>query len=327
MSFLTALLTGFGGYGQGVQQRTQNKQSQDQIDAQKAYQNSEIALRQRQQADVEDTASRARGVDPATGKPFILPQALTQVVPGNKGKPATTQDQYNHFSAVARWAYSNGYTDMGDYASGQAKDLLNEMTRAQAEAAQNQRDIFNQGEQDRRTAETVAGAMGRTVLTTDTSRANNEDTTGQSNINNLRTTTQSDVNSARTAATSRSNTLANINQRASTQTDLFMRGYEAQNARAKADADKSGNAVDLPYPNLDAFKQNLSANIASVAQNPKSLPGVLKALDAHAKDYDPEWIQYAEQKLTEAAQAASAAQDQPGVPRFLPPPRPAPRPQ
>jgi hypothetical protein len=75
MALLTALLTGYAGYGQGRQQRLQNQQEQQRTASETAYQNAEIEQEKaRTAAEQKTTALNAteQGYDPNTLKPLPL---------------------------------------------------------------------------------------------------------------------------------------------------------------------------------------------------------------------------------------------------------------
>ena len=316
MSFLTALLGGaggyLGGYGAGKQQALQNRQEQQRLNQEQAYreaeerrQDEELRLEQQKQQLAVDAYQRNLGKDPATGKPFVVPLPLSQVAPNNKGKQPTDQQTLAHLYALANWYNQTGQSDMAASTMDRAKAMESDIRANNALMLRQTLDLYNQGQMDQRSANAIAGALQRNQNTIGGASSREQTMADALMARALLQADTSTQNNIRTTGTSRQNTLDNIRQRNQTQTDLFMRGYEAQNARAAADAAKSGNPVVLPYPNLDAFKRNLSSNIATVAQDPKKLASLLKALDAHAKDYDPEWIRYATQALQEAAQSAS----------------------
>jgi hypothetical protein len=306
VGFLTALLTGVGGYGQGLQQRRQNQQEQTRLDQEQAYrqseearQNAELTLDQQKAQRDTEAAQRNKGIDPATGKPFLMPLAISQVVPGNKGKPATDPQTLAHLYAYANWLTQTGQADLAAATLDRAKAMESDIRSANALTMRQNLDLYNQGQSDQRTAETIAGALQRNENTVGQSDVNNLRTTGTSAQNNIRTTGQSNINNLRTTGVSRQNTLDNIRQRNQTQTDLFLRAQENQNDAAT----RTGKTP--PYPQLDSFKKGLTTAIKTVTDNPKDLPTILKAVETHASGWDPAWVDYAKQELTQAAKDAA----------------------
>lgn len=116
MSFFTALMDAYGGYGQGRQQRFQDQQQQTQT-----QQAQEQITQQQTQTDIEqqkwDQARKQllqqQGIDPATGQPYVLPGNLTQARPNNQGKggPATPEEQLALYLRRAQWFRQHGQPD------------------------------------------------------------------------------------------------------------------------------------------------------------------------------------------------------------------------
>lgn len=305
MALLTSLMYGFGGYGAGKQQRFQDQEEQQKVAQGQSY----LDLDKQKQQLAVDAYTRNRGLDPATNKPFLLPPNLAQVVPNNKGKAATDPQTLAHLYALANWYTQNGQTDLAASTLDRAKAMESDIRANNALILRQQLDFYNQEQSDQRTAAIIGGANSRNQNTTDAALQRTLDIIQGANQRNIRTTDTamadtaarditSTTNNMRTTGVSRQNALDNIAQRNAGQTNLFMRGYEAQNAIAT----RTGKTV--PYPTLDAFKRNLSSNIGVVAQDPSKLDGLLKGLDAHAKDYDPEWVKYAKDELRQAAKSA-----------------------
>lgn len=328
MSFLTALLGAAGGFEQGRQTRRDYElQRQRQSDTHQ-YEQSEIAaenartgIDQQKQQQATEAITRNRGIDPTTGKPFALPQPLMQVVPNNRGKPATPQQLYDHYNQLARFYISTGQTDAANVAANQAGDIQRQMIQANTIEAQNARDIYNQGHMDQRTAQIIAGANSRNVLTTDTSRENNENTVQGADLRNVRTTDTSSANNERTVGAANARNAANVAQRYTAQSNNDLRSMEAQNAMAT----RAGKPT--PYPNLETFKSGLGSAISQVTSDPKKLQSLLKAIDAHATEFGPQLIIYARRQLQDAARESQQnAQTKfvpvPGIgpPTNLPPP-------
>jgi hypothetical protein len=163
MALLTALAAAYGGWGQGRQQRTQNQQEQERLNQQQAYQNAELTLDQQRAQREQDIYTRNRGIDPATGKPFVLPLPLTQARPNNKGKggPATDQETLTLLYAQANHYYQTGQTDLAAQTMDRAKAMEADIRANNAQILRQQLDIYNQGEQDKRTADIIAGANQR----------------------------------------------------------------------------------------------------------------------------------------------------------------------
>lgn len=113
MSFLTAILGGFGGYGQGRYQQEQLKQNQEYADMAK------------QQWDYQKRAyQQNQGINPDTGQPYQMPSELTQIRPNNAGRggPATPEEMLAHYMKVAQWYRQTGQTDAAADAMSMAKD-------------------------------------------------------------------------------------------------------------------------------------------------------------------------------------------------------------
>ncbi len=153
MSFFSAL-----GNFYGAQQRAKALTSQRQ------FQNKEMAQNdaQRRKLEAEQTAAeaatqkaahdarmRARGIDPTTGKPFLLPKPLQQIVPGNKGvamidpttgKPyvggASPDQVLAHEEALARYYASTGQMPLANVEQNQVKETLQEEIQKELRAEQ-----------------------------------------------------------------------------------------------------------------------------------------------------------------------------------------------
>jgi hypothetical protein len=159
LSFATAVLYGLGGYQRGKQQRFEDTEQQRQLTDEEAQTKAEEArqatadqraqtLFQQQQEDRQ----RNMGIDPATGKPFVMPQSLTQIRPNNAGKggPASLQDLYNHYSSLAQYYTKNGQTDLAAFAGSQAAETARQLAAQQAQGAQFQREQYSQYMQNMR---------------------------------------------------------------------------------------------------------------------------------------------------------------------------------
>lgn len=153
MSFFSAL-----GNFYGARQRAKALTSQRQ------FQNREMAQNdaQRRKLEAEQTSAeaatqkaahearlRARGIDPTTGKPFLLPKPLQQVVPGNKGVPmidpmtkkpyvggASPDAVLAHEEALARYYASTGQTPLANVEQNQVKETLQEEIQKELRAEQ-----------------------------------------------------------------------------------------------------------------------------------------------------------------------------------------------
>jgi hypothetical protein len=315
VSFFTALLDAAGSYGQGRQQRLQNQQYQQTLDqnqqyrqAEEARQDSQLAIQQAAEARAADAAQRNKGIDPATGKPFLLPPALSQVAPGNKGKAATDAQTLAHLYAYANWLTQNGQTDLAASTLDRAKAMEADIRASNALTMRQNLDLYNQGQESQRTADEISAGITRTGMNNDTSLRTNANTVSGADERNIRTTDTSTQNNIRTTATS----LANTQQHIVAETQRTAATEMGKYANANAISTRAGKP--LPYPNLDAFNKNLGTNIATVAKDPSKLNSIIQGLYAHAADYNPAWIKAAVDALTNAAEQGAKAQQQTAVP-------------
>ena len=306
MSFLTAAANAFGGYERGKRDKADRLRQQQQQDQELAIQKEQEHEHEQQFADTEEDRLRNRGIDPATGRPFVVPPELLQVAPNNKGIPLldpATGKPYEggaspHQELEHAYKWAQFYSQHGDQTDAQlwlqkAKDIDASMKldlqalhdKQMYEAAMYGHDVSRENN-----INTVQGADTRNIRTTDTSRANTFDRDTTSRDNNIRTTD-----------TSRQNAIDRVAQQQSAQVENDVRAMRNQNAIAT----RTGKTE--PYPNLDAAEQNLSRAIGVVASDPKKLNEYLKGLDAHAADYGPEFLIYAKRMLQNAAQGGSQA--------------------
>lgn len=322
MSFLTALLGAAGGYGAGRQQALQNKQNQEQIDAQNAYEQEQISLDKQKQKMAEDVYQRQTGIDPATGKSVQLPPALLQVAPGNKGKPATDQQEIDHLYAVANNYVQRGFPDLAAPYLDRAKSLEGILKSAQTQEATlnrevllnnlttnrdfglnnliTNRDVNLQGTRDQAAMDRLLDTLSNRILL-------NQMTTNR----DITTTGMRDQ-------TSIANTQARIAQQISQQSNIDLREMEKQNATALR------NKQPSPYPNLDNFKTGLGQAITAVSKDPKQLQTYLGRLNANAGAFGPQLTAYGRSQLEAAARESQAATAQPGGSQATgnpPPPR------
>lgn len=155
MSFFTALLSGFGGYGQGRYNRAQLQlQQQDEADRQRQS--------QIQQAQWQTTAQQLlanRGIDPSTahwdpatqsyvgGTGFVMPKELQRVVPHPVGPKyqVTPMDIYAHQNALADYFLRTGQTDRASMASQQAGDIYKQVLANQSQEAMFNRAVALEG--------------------------------------------------------------------------------------------------------------------------------------------------------------------------------------
>lgn len=122
------------GFAKGLQTGAQDKYkraeqtSQDQFKSQQAqaqgnFQNQEAvaaADADKRKVDFENakvkyqanSALRGQGIDPATGKPFVLPPALTRVLPPGLNRQPTSTDYASHENALAQFYTSVGASDL-----------------------------------------------------------------------------------------------------------------------------------------------------------------------------------------------------------------------
>lgn len=301
MALLTALAAAYGGFGQGRQQAVQNRQNQEQIDAQTAYEKSQTALEQQKQQLAVDAYQRNLGIDPTTGKKFVLPLPLSQVAPGNKGKAATDQQTLTHLYSYANWLAQTGQTDQAATVLDRAKSMEADIRANNSLMLRQTLDLYNQGQQDYRTGETIAGALQRNVNTEQGANERNIRSVEGADTRNIRTTNTSMLNTAARDATSIANTQAHIAQQIEQQSNVDMRQMEGENAKA------TRLKQPPPYPNLQNFKDGLSTAIAAVANDPKQLQTYISRLTQNAGAFGPQLIQYGRLQLEAAARESQQA--------------------
>ena len=143
MALLTALLGAYGGYGQGRQQRTQNQQEQERLNQDQAYREAELSIEEQRAKREQDTYTRSTGIDPATGKPFVMPASLNRIVPGNVGpnyKP-TLEDTYRHQMLWYSTLQGQGRADEAAGWLAQAQETARQMNAQQSENATLNREL------------------------------------------------------------------------------------------------------------------------------------------------------------------------------------------
>lgn len=179
MSFLTALGYAAGGYGharqqnvvdeqreQALQQQQADRERQLGIEAQSAHSLSAYRNQMAQQSAAKlklarDQVLRSMGVDPTTGKAFVLPKSLQQIVPNNAGrvpldpntgKPyvggASPDQVLAHRFALAQWLASTGQGPAAKIAATEAdaqlrQEMQNEAIAREMAVLQNSNARFN----------------------------------------------------------------------------------------------------------------------------------------------------------------------------------------
>lgn len=152
MSFLTAILGGYGAYGAGKAQAQQtafqeNLASQQEADYQKQLAQQSAAFKQTSAADLA-----SRGLDVNTpgaywddasqqwvgAKPFTPPSSLMRIVPHPVGPnyKVTPEDLYSHAMDWANYYTRTGQTNMAALSTAQAANIYTQMA---AQAAQDAR--------------------------------------------------------------------------------------------------------------------------------------------------------------------------------------------
>lgn len=119
---------------QAAQQQLENAFRQQQLSMEQSNADRDYKLQKGQ----ADSSMRARGVDPDTGKPFVLPKELTQLRPNNKGKGGipSALDEAQHLGAVAAWYDTQGAYDVANSFRAQAASKIQEYKDQQTVANQ-----------------------------------------------------------------------------------------------------------------------------------------------------------------------------------------------
>lgn len=173
---IASIAAGFaGGLNQGAQDRyaRDEKQAENQYRVQQAqakadFDNAKIKYDQ-------DQGLRAQGIDPKTGKPFILPPQLQRILPPGTNRAVTAEDYVNHYSQIAQFYQSVGATGPSQSAQAQAQDYAKQIIEDKKEAAAWQKLLATQRFQNARTEYTVNHADARARESHDTQIAIHND--------------------------------------------------------------------------------------------------------------------------------------------------------
>ena len=253
------------------------------------------------------------GINPATGKPFILPMELTQVNPGNKGIPtldpatgkpypggASPQQLLDFHYRRAQYFYEHNDKNAGDIETQKAASIdaaIKEATQAQHykemyEAAMYGHDV----------------SAANNLRTTETSASNN------ANTNNTRLTTTAMNNNASTLGRMiASGTTLQVAQ------EKIASDYQKQIDKDVADMQAASTKATLhgqpnPFPDIGVYKSALAQGITAVTKDPKQLDHWLNWVDqgGAAGKYTPSMIIQAKDYLRRAAQDATPPPPQAG---------------
>ena len=151
-ALLTALLTGYGGFGRGQQQRTQNQQEQQRQDSQTAYQDAEIEQEKARTAqDKSDQQFREMQggyqTDPATGQIQPLPLKPGYAPPPKNATPEQMYDwARNNYAHALSQNDQQGMSQFGDavtkFSSGYQKETSGDVNAARVPFIQAQTDYW-----------------------------------------------------------------------------------------------------------------------------------------------------------------------------------------
>jgi len=318
MAFLTALLGAAGGFGQGRLQRQQtdlDKQrqadthayEQAQTDAERAH----VGIEQQEEAAKQQATQRNLGIDPITGKPFVIPKPLTQVAPNNKGRAATPEQLYQHYSNLARYYVGTGQTDAANLAAQQASEIQRQMISNNALQMRAILDYYNQAHQDQRSANTQAGALQRNLNTVGGADARAANVQSGEDFRQQVTQGGLDRRQQASIAAANARNAASVAQRYTAQSNTDLRSMEQQNAMATREGKPT------PYPNLDSFKGALASAIDAVTKDPKKLKKYLQTIDSYGPVFGPQLLIYARRQLQDAARDAQSSALGPNT-KFLP---------
>src|ERR1700692_251342 len=177
---ISRLAAGFaGGLGEGAQQSYQRREQQ----AEQQYKTTQAqALADSQNAEAERTAKieaqkvafenakmlyeqhqqvRAGGIDPKTGRPFVVPPGLQRVLPPGQNRAATAGDYANHEAQLAQFYTSVGATDIAKQHMTAAQDyhkqVIDDANNARALAIA----MYSQQNQNARETSRENAAAGR----------------------------------------------------------------------------------------------------------------------------------------------------------------------
>ncbi len=136
----SSFLTGYMGAQRQRQLQDDALTRQKALDAQNATMQqatlANMASEQSYRKHESDLTDRKSGIDPTTGKPFVLPQNLTQVAPNNHGAKATPDQLIAHLHGLSQFYASQGDFNAANEYRSQIADVYNQQKAQQAIAMQ-----------------------------------------------------------------------------------------------------------------------------------------------------------------------------------------------